>query len=75
VQFSSGLVNANAHLGFTADDIYEKENQSVYVTLCLKYYLNRKLLLFALKINSVWRQIIRLPVDSELALTCSSIYL
>jgi hypothetical protein len=75
VRFSSDLVNANAHWGSTADDIYENENQRFYVTVCLKYYLNCELLLFALKINSACSKIIRLPVHSELAPTCSSINL
>jgi hypothetical protein len=73
VRFLSGLMNV--HEGSTADDIYENENQRFYVTVSLKYHLNRKLLLFAPKIYSVCRKIIRLPVHSELALTYSSIYL
>ena len=67
-----GLLNANAHWSPTADDIYGNENQIFFVTVFLKYHLNRKLLLFALKINSVCRKIIH--VHSELALTSSSIY-
>jgi hypothetical protein len=67
-----GLLNANAHWSPTADDIYGNENQIFFVTVFLKYHLNRKLLLFALKINSVCRKIIH--VHSELALTRSSIY-
>jgi hypothetical protein len=51
----------------TADDIYGNENQRFFVTAFLKYHLNRKLLLFAMKINSVCRKMI--PVHSEYAST------
>ena len=57
-------MNVNAHWGSTADDSNENENHCVPIVP-----FNRKLLLFALKNNSVCRNIIRLPVHSELALT------
>lgn len=74
-RFSSGLMNANPHWGTKVVDLYPNENKRLYVTVCLKYHLNRKLSLFTMKTNSVCKQIIPSPVHSELTLTCSSIYL